>query len=77
MVDIVVWVVVSLDLAKSFGRGVGLAIELIFRPFVFALVLGFGSDAYRGPAATPPPPHDRGVRPRWSGPFRTLTPCAR
>jgi hypothetical protein len=50
-VAIVVWIVVSLDLAKSFGRGTGFAIGLILLPFVFALILGFGSDTYRGPAA--------------------------
>jgi hypothetical protein len=51
VVNFVVWVIVSLDLAKSFGRGVGFAVGLIFLPFVFAPILGFGSDTYRGPAA--------------------------
>ena len=51
IVNIVVWVVVSLDLAKSFGRGVGFAIGLIFLPFNFAPILGFGSATYQGPAA--------------------------
>ncbi len=46
-----IWVIVSLDLAKSFGRGTGFAIGLIFLPFIFAPILGFGSDTYRGPAA--------------------------
>jgi hypothetical protein len=52
-VGIVVWIVVSLDLARSFGRGTGFAIGLIFLPFIFVLILGFGSDTYRGPAAHP------------------------
>ena len=43
----------SLDLAKSFGRGTGFAVGLIFLPFVFAPVLGFGSDTYRGSATEP------------------------
>lgn len=51
IVNIVVWVMVSLDLAKSFGRGVGFAIGLIVLQPIFALILGFGSDTYRGPAA--------------------------
>ncbi len=51
IVNVVVWIIVALDLAKSFGRGTGFAIGLIFLPFVFALILGFGSDTYRGPAA--------------------------
>lgn len=54
IVNIVVWVIVSLDLAKSFGRGTGFAIGLMFLPFVFALILGFGSDTYRGPAKGAP-----------------------
>jgi hypothetical protein len=52
-VNLIVWILISLDLAKSFGRGVGFAIGLIFLPFVFALILGFGSDTYRGAAAGP------------------------
>ena len=51
IVNIVIWVIVALDLAKSFGRGTGFAIGLIFLPFIFSLILGFGSDTYRGPAA--------------------------
>jgi hypothetical protein len=53
IVGFVIWVIVSLDLAKSFGRGTGFAIGLIFLPFIFAPILGFGSDTYRGPAAGP------------------------
>jgi hypothetical protein len=53
IVGFVVWIIVSLDLAKSFGRGTGFAIGLIFLPFIFAPILGFGSDTYRGPAASP------------------------
>jgi hypothetical protein len=53
IVNIVIWVIVSLDLAKSFGRGTGFAIGLIFLPFIFAPILGFGSDTYKGPAAAP------------------------
>jgi hypothetical protein len=51
IVNIVVWVIVSLDLAKSFGRGTGFGIGLFFLPFIFSLILGFGSDTYKGPAA--------------------------
>jgi len=51
IVNIVVWVIVSLNLAKSFGRGTGFALGLIFLPFIFSLILGFGSDTYKGPAA--------------------------
>jgi hypothetical protein len=53
IVGFVIWIIVSLDLAKSFGRGTGFGIGLMFVPFVFAPILGFGSDPYRGPAARP------------------------
>jgi hypothetical protein len=50
-VSLIVWIIVMLDLAKSFGRGAGFAIGLILLGPIFALILGFGSDTYRGPAA--------------------------
>ena len=55
-VNIVIWIIVSLDLAKSFGRGTGFGIGLAFLGFIFAPILGFGSDTYKGPPnATPAP----------------------
>ena len=33
-------------LAKSFGHGTGFTIGLIFLPYVFFLILGFGSDEF-------------------------------
>jgi hypothetical protein len=42
---------VLLDLAKSFGRGTGFALGLIFLSPIFLLILGFGSDRYLGPSA--------------------------
>jgi hypothetical protein len=53
IVNLVIWIIVALDLAKAFGRGTGFAIGMIFLPFIFALILGFGSDRYQGPAAAP------------------------
>jgi hypothetical protein len=61
-VNIVVWIIVYLDLAKSFGKGVGFALGLIFLSFIFLLILSFGSAQYVGPAgamgpgSVPPPP---------------------
>jgi hypothetical protein len=49
-VNIVIWIIISLDLAKSFGRGTGFGIGLAFLGFIFAPILGFGSDTYKGPA---------------------------
>jgi hypothetical protein len=59
IVGFIVWIIVALDLAKVFGRGTGFAIGLIFLSFIFVVILGFGSDTYRGPntaAAAQPPP---------------------
>jgi uncharacterized protein DUF5684 len=50
IVGFIIWIIVALDLAKSFGRGTGFAIGLIIFPFIWSLILGFGSDTYRGPA---------------------------
>ena len=52
IVNIVIWVIVSLDLAKSFGRGTGFGIGLFILSPIFALILGFGADTYKGPAAS-------------------------
>jgi len=51
VVGLIVWIIVSLDLAKSFGRGTGFGIGMAFLSPIFALILGFGSDTYRGAAA--------------------------
>jgi hypothetical protein len=51
IVNIVIWIIVDIDLAKSFGRGTGFGIGLVFLSFIFAPILGFGSDTYKGPAA--------------------------
>ena len=50
-VNIIIWLIVSLDLAKSFGRGSGFGVGLFFLPFIFGPILGFGSSTYRGAAA--------------------------
>ena len=52
IVGIFVWIIISLDLAKAFGRGTGFGIGLAFLSFVFAPILGFGSDTYKGAQAT-------------------------
>jgi hypothetical protein len=50
-VNVVVQILVTLELAKSYGRGIGYAIGLLLLPFIFYLMLGFGEDQYQGPAA--------------------------
>jgi len=51
IVSLVIAIIVMLDLAKSFGKGVGFAIGLILLGFIFIPILGFGSAQYQGPAA--------------------------
>jgi uncharacterized membrane protein YhaH (DUF805 family) len=50
-VNIVIWIIVAIDLAKSFAKSTGFAIGLIFLDFIFIPILGFGSAEYAGPAA--------------------------
>lgn len=47
------FIILSIDLAKSFGKGVGFAIGLILVSIIFFPILGFGSATYQGPSATP------------------------
>jgi hypothetical protein len=51
IVSLIIWIIVAIDLARSFGRGTGFGIGLAFLSPIFAPILGFGSDTYRGPAA--------------------------
>lgn len=36
-------------LAKAFGHGAGYTLGLLFLPYIFFMILGFGSDLYYGP----------------------------
>jgi Family of unknown function (DUF5684) len=51
-VDIVVAIIVCHDLSKRFGHGGGFTLGLVFLPFIFWCILGFGSDRYLGAAAS-------------------------
>ena len=51
IVNIIVAIVVMVDIAKSFGGGIGLALGLIFLSPIFFCIIGFGSAQYQGPAA--------------------------
>ncbi len=54
IVNFVVWIIVAIDLAKSFGKGTGFAVGLIFLAFIFIPILGFGPAQYVGPSAGGP-----------------------
>lgn len=45
--NLVVAILIAIDLAKAFGKGVGMAIGLILLPIIFYPVLGFGSATYQ------------------------------
>ena len=48
IVNIVVSIIVYIDVAKNFGKDVGFGIGLVFLPFIFVPILGFGDAVYEG-----------------------------
>lgn len=48
------WIIVCIDVAKRFGKGVGFALGLIFLGVIFWPILGFGSAQYQGGAPAVP-----------------------
>lgn len=51
LVNYVVIIIVMHGLSKSFGNGVGFTLGMIFLPFIFWPMLGFGDAEYIGPQA--------------------------
>ena len=54
IVNIIIFIIVDLNLAKSFAKGTGFAVGLILLSIVFIPILGFGPATYVGPAAGRP-----------------------
>jgi hypothetical protein len=52
-VNFVIAIILGIDLAKSFGKGVGFGIGIILLGIIFLPVLAFSSAAYQGPSAAP------------------------
>jgi hypothetical protein len=52
--NFVVIVLIMINLAKSFGRGTGFGIGLLFLGVVFFPILAFGDARYQGPAGSDP-----------------------
>ena len=50
-VGLIFAIIVTIDLAKSFGKGVGYGLGLLFLGIIFYPMLAFGSATYQGPAA--------------------------
>jgi ABC-type sulfate transport system permease subunit len=46
LVNIIAGVLVPMAIAKNFGKGVGFGLGLIFLPFIFYPILGFGGAEY-------------------------------
>ena len=51
LVNFIIWIILSLDLAKKFGKGAGFGIGIALLSFIFLPVLGFGDAQYQGAAA--------------------------
>ena len=51
LVNIIISAVVSIDVAKSFGKGVLFGVGLWLLSPIFYCILGFGSAQYQGPAS--------------------------
>jgi hypothetical protein len=50
-VNLIILIILIIDLAKSFGKGVGFGIGLLLLPVIFFPILGFGSTQYQGPSS--------------------------
>ena len=50
-VNFIILIILIIDLAKSFGKGVGFGIGLLLLGVIFFPILGFGSAQYQGPTA--------------------------
>jgi uncharacterized protein DUF5684 len=50
-INFIIGIILCIDLAKSFGKGVGFGIGLILLGVIFFPILGFGSAQYQGPSA--------------------------
>lgn len=48
VVHIVIGIIIIIDIAKAFGKGAGFAMGLVFLPFIFYPILGFGDSKYTG-----------------------------
>lgn len=51
LLNIVIFAIISIDVAKSFGRSSAFGLGLWLLGFIFYPILAFGSSEYQGPAA--------------------------
>jgi uncharacterized protein DUF5684 len=48
-VNFVVLIIIAIGFAERFGKGAGFGLGLVFLPFIFYPILGFGGAKYLGP----------------------------
>ncbi|WP_262175975.1 DUF5684 domain-containing protein [Haloarcula laminariae] len=48
VINFIIVILVSIDIADNFGKGVGYGIGIAFLPFLFYPLLGFGDATYKG-----------------------------
>jgi uncharacterized protein DUF5684 len=53
-VNLIIAIILCIDLAKSFGKGVGFGLGIIFLGFIFLPILGFGNAQYQGGTSATP-----------------------
>ena len=51
LVNVVITIIVSLEIAKTFGKGTGFGIGLVFLGFIFYPILGFSDAVYQNGTA--------------------------
>ena len=56
LVNLIIWIILCIDVAKNFGKGAGFGIGLLVLPFIFFPILGFGSAQYQVASAAPTVP---------------------
>ncbi len=49
-VNIIIGIVMVYNLSKAFGKGTGFTLGILFLPFIFLPILGFGKSVYAQPA---------------------------
>jgi hypothetical protein len=54
VVNFVIAIIVSIDVAKAFGKGGGFGVGLALLSFIFYPILAFGDATYARPASAPP-----------------------
>ena len=47
IVNIVIAIILYIAVSEKFGKGAGFAVGLVFLPFIFAMIVGFGDAEYK------------------------------